>query len=217
LSSQVYRPTFDNYLIRKSIHTNRLLSDVDGSLNKALQMFLHNGVEFRVDLVPLFVKHLEHLHYALSMERKFDFVASSVLLMYEGEVDVKEYPVKAAKVDVRLIDFDHTKINTDTRPHRTASEGSVEYKHKHTRIDNVPLHGSVKEDPQDANGVVRGVVSLIHVLRRLLLTSSGRETPLAIVQPSLLRKKGNDVEPRRHRSHSDPLRIHQTSERKRKN
>jgi 1D-myo-inositol-tetrakisphosphate 5-kinase/inositol-polyphosphate multikinase len=104
---RVYQPTSERYLIRKYIRRNRLITDEDISFKKTLSLFLFDGVKYRLELVKQFLVKLQGLHDALDKCRQFDFMASSVLLIYEGDSSKQ-------KVDVRLIDFDHTIIHPDS-------------------------------------------------------------------------------------------------------
>jgi len=107
---RVYQPVSETWLIRKHIRRNRLLSEEDTSFRKLLALFLFDGVKYRLDLVRPFLEKLQSLHDALEKCRQFDFMASSVLLIYEGDSSVKP------KIDVRLIDFDHTIVREDSSP-----------------------------------------------------------------------------------------------------
>jgi hypothetical protein len=105
---RVYQPVCERYLIRRFIRRNRLITDEDTSLKKNLALFLFDGVKYRLELVKLFLVKLQGLYDALEKCRQFDFMASSVLLIYEGDSSCKH------SVDVRLIDFDHTIIRDDS-------------------------------------------------------------------------------------------------------
>lgn len=71
---------------------------------EALELFLFNGVRIRTDVVTPFVRRLEELRTAIATQARVDFLASSLLLIYEG------HPTKEAHVDVRMIDFDHAQL-----------------------------------------------------------------------------------------------------------
>jgi len=105
---RVYQPINERYLIRRFIRRNRLITDEDTSLKKHLSLFLYDGVKYRLDLVKSFLVKLQGLYDALDKCPQFDFMASSVLLIYEGDISHKH------SVDVRLIDFDHTIIRDDS-------------------------------------------------------------------------------------------------------
>jgi len=116
---RVYQPFTGSYVIRRGIRRNRLISDKNGSLMKMLSLFIHNGIQYRVDLIHKFLIKLQALHTAMSAEAStFDFRASSVLLCYEGDISVQE--VIEPSVDVRLIDFDHTTIKEEPNDEDTS-------------------------------------------------------------------------------------------------
>jgi len=108
---KVYQPARDAYAIRKFIRRNRLISDQDLTLLNTLSLFLFNGMKYRLDLVPLFLEKIQSLIDMLSKCTEFDFIASSVLLIYEGDITISE---ENPSVDIRLIDFDHTIIYSNT-------------------------------------------------------------------------------------------------------
>jgi len=107
---RIYRPLFGNYLIRKTIHSTRMLSPLDGSLMEAIKLFLHDGGVVQVNLIMPFIEKLFALAAALKSQQNFDFMASSVLLIYDGAPRIRP---EEAKCDVYLIDFDHTIILAD--------------------------------------------------------------------------------------------------------
>jgi len=129
---KVYRPHTLNYVVRQKTWGNQLKRK---DFHKAINMYLHNGVRTRVDVIPHFIDRLKLLSEALKQQATFSFMASSILLIYEGNTsdDVDQH------IDIRLIDFDHTMVSKD---------GSA----------------------QDVAGVVFGVKSLIHILKKILFS-----------------------------------------------
>lgn len=96
---------------------------------------------------PVFLR----LNNALKQNRKFDFRASSVLLVYEGDTsDLNARP----RVDVRLIDFDHTEILSDNDDEED-NAGEDE------------LRGGAKIEPIDSWGVRWGVRNIIHNFKKV--------------------------------------------------
>ena len=86
--------------------------------------FLHNGQQFRTELIEPLRYKLQKLHKVIEKQHSFRFYSSSLLLMYEGHIDeTKEQENGRSKqdqvgrnnsssllnkVDVRMIDFAHT-------------------------------------------------------------------------------------------------------------
>jgi len=110
---RVFRPMLGNYLVRNSIHATRMLSNLDGTLMSAIKAYVNDGARVRLSLVEEFAKKIEALGVALAAQSSFDFMASSVLLIYEGDISV-DGDTDEECVDVKLIDFDHT-ILTDSK------------------------------------------------------------------------------------------------------
>jgi len=171
---RVYRPVFDNYLIRKSIHSTRMLSHLDGSLEEAILSYLNDGVCVRTSLITHFINKLDSLCHALNSQNKFDFMASSILLIYEGcpEQKLEQMGItpRERNVDVRLIDFDHTYILNQL-------------------------------DEWEDSGVALGVESLARMFRKLSMTQNQRRSEISLQYNPNSGKK-NDVDEKRPRSHS---------------
>lgn len=111
--AQVYKPSLEKYAIRKSKFGNRLS---ESQVISALEFFLNDGIRTRYELLPFFISRLRKLVNALADTSHLDFVASSLLLIYEGECcSTTSRPTRSnssttLKQDVRLIDFDHTVV-----------------------------------------------------------------------------------------------------------
>ena len=102
---------------------------VDG-FKEALELFLNNGDELRLDLLDPILSHLKQLYKVVENQESFRFYSSSLLIMYGGEAkeglnmdsdktsDDKnsKHAVEShgcqttyeADVDVRMIDFAHS-------------------------------------------------------------------------------------------------------------
>jgi len=103
---RVYRPLENNYIIHNSRLGDRLSTSND--LKKVLKFYLHDGEHLRTELIPPFIQSLKKLHDAIQHQTTFDFQASSILLIYEGQNDkTTQQSTPSPNVDVRLIDFDH--------------------------------------------------------------------------------------------------------------
>jgi len=103
---KVYRPRTASFVVRQKAWGNQLKRK---DLHKAIHMYLHDGVRTRVDVIPHLITRLKSLANALEKQTTFSFMASSVLLIYEGD-STSEQAVDHQRIDVRLIDFDHTMI-----------------------------------------------------------------------------------------------------------
>jgi len=137
---RVFRPRYDNYLICTSKYTYHL--HTEWHLKRAIKLFLHDGYRLRTELIPMFIQRLKQLLRALKSQTTFDFLSSSVLFIYEGDLQtVKETKTaKLSPVDVRLIDFDHASI----RPH--------------------PI-------TEDSNGTTLGISALINLMKKILFSA----------------------------------------------
>ena len=124
---------------------------VDG-FKEALELFLNNGDEFRLDLLDPILNHLQQLYKVVENQESFRFYSSSLLIMYGGEAkegssvdsdktndenhlvesDVEHVESHGcqttykADVDVRMIDFAHSTqqgFRDDTTVHKGPDKG----------------------------------------------------------------------------------------------
>lgn len=75
-----------------------------------LTHFFHNGQGIRENVIKKLLRKLQQVHTYFKNQPAFTFRSTSLLLIYEGMVDVES----GDGVDVRLIDFAHAKPNTST-------------------------------------------------------------------------------------------------------
>jgi hypothetical protein len=166
---RVFRPRHGNYLIHTSktfhhLHTERHLKWV-------LKLYLHDGYRLRTELIPMFIKQLKELLSALKNQTTFEFLSSSVLFIYEGDLEnVQENKpaTKGTRVVVRLIDFDHASI----RPHPPGIIGG-------------------QQEAVDPTGVILGISTLINILQKILFCAKKPKTDSEIqyyCQENSLRK-----------------------------
>jgi len=171
---RVYRPQQDNYLIRRSKHNH---IHTKAQLTKTIKLFLHDGIRLRTELIQPFIEQLSVLLSALQNQTTFEFRASSVLLIYEGNPSSKPPPSPRSvphvqgsesflippRIDVRLIDFDHAFI----------------------RDENGPI---------DAMGVRTGIQSLLSIMKKIgyeYHSSQSESEVLLEKEAKYLRKKLN--------------------------
>jgi len=104
---KVFQHPNDRVIVRQKAWGNQLKRK---EAVQAIEMYLHNGNRTRVDVIPQILSKLNVLVAALEAQKTFSFVASSVLLIYEGDCThtAMDHPV-----DLRLIDFDHTVVHPD--------------------------------------------------------------------------------------------------------
>jgi hypothetical protein len=158
---KVYRSTLDDYLVRESRYGNRLRQK---TLLAVIRSFLSDGQRTRVELIPRFIKKLKRLNNALKENRRFDFRASSVLLVYEGEDDSLN---NRPKIDIRLIDFDHTEI---------LSEDDDIEKEDQAGEDEERGGAKNKSPLADSWGVRWGVRNVIHNLKKIQFMTQTRHS-----------------------------------------
>jgi len=166
---RVYRPRYNNYLTRSATSFGDHIHS-EWHLKRAIKLFLHDGYRLRTELIPLFIDRLKKLLKAVKTQRTFDFLSSSVLLIYEGEIEkVKDSNVsRFTSVDVRLIDFDHASLKI----HPTA---------------------------EDTTGTTIGISTLIGIFRKILYSAkkirSDSELQRTFVMPKIMRSpKGSHSE-----------------------
>jgi len=109
---RAYHPFTKSYVIRHSDFGNHL---TETTLERAIDMFLNDGLRTRIEIISPLIKKLSDLHEALQKQSRFEFLASSILLIYEGDYQLI-HEADALKVDARLIDFDHLIIKEDNSP-----------------------------------------------------------------------------------------------------
>ncbi|EEB10437.1 inositol hexaphosphate kinase, putative [Pediculus humanus corporis] len=125
---QVFQISSKHYLCRNKFY-GRTLS-VSG-FQQALVQFLHNGVRFRSDVLPVLIRRLEELFTVLGRQETVRLYTTSLLLLYEGDDFVQESDPRNSKtltetlvrtlsrksdssynsepnVDVKMIDFAHS-------------------------------------------------------------------------------------------------------------
>jgi len=84
---RVYKPLSAEFLVRKQDYGWK------HSVEDNLRLFLDNGDNVRTDLIPYFVAKLEKLFKVLFKHSKsFNFLQSSLLLIYEGDVSRSSPP-----------------------------------------------------------------------------------------------------------------------------
>ncbi|KAH0618797.1 hypothetical protein JD844_018274 [Phrynosoma platyrhinos] len=119
---QVYQADTDKYLCKDKYYGRKLSPE---GFRQAIYQFLHNGNNFRTDLVEPILSQLKALLSVIKKQSTYRFYSSSLLINYEGlektvPLDIhsqdhcqqtscpishgNSYP----KVDVRMIDFAHT-------------------------------------------------------------------------------------------------------------
>lgn len=110
---QVFQISSKHYLCRNKFY-GRTLS-VSG-FQQALVQFLHNGVRFRSDVLPVLIRRLEELFTVLGRQETVRLYTTSLLLLYEGDDFVQESdPLLSSPDSEKLRKQDSfKKINTPT-------------------------------------------------------------------------------------------------------
>lgn len=129
----MYQSTSGQFVCQNKYYGRKLT--VDG-FKEALELFLNNGDELRVDLLDPILNHLKQLYKVVENQDSFRFYSSSLLIMYGGEAkegsnadfDVKSddennpepehvkhvvethgcQTMYETEVNVRMIDFAHS-------------------------------------------------------------------------------------------------------------
>ena len=92
---QVYQVTSKKYVNLDKYHGRKLTAE---TLQETLKDFLHNGVHFRQELVEPIISRLAALIACVRRLNTYRFYASSLLIMYDGEV--QEEPISISHLDV---------------------------------------------------------------------------------------------------------------------
>ena len=128
----MYQSTSGQFVCQNKYYGRKLTV---GGFKEALELFLHNGDELRLDLLDPILNHLQELYKVVENQDSFRFYSSSLLIMYGGEAKERsnagsdkagnenqsdqnhvEHVVEShgcqtmyeADVDVRMIDFAHS-------------------------------------------------------------------------------------------------------------
>jgi len=137
---RVFRPRYENYLVRTTKFTHHL--HTEWQLKREIKLYLHDGYRLRTELIPMFIQRLKQLLRVLKTQTTFEFLSSSVLFIYEGDLqNVHENKqTKFTQVDVRLIDFDHASIKPQLKS-------------------------------EDSTGVTIGISALITIMEKILFSA----------------------------------------------
>ena len=75
-----------------------------------LLKFLDNGTQIRYDVLPKIIQKMTEIRDWLTKQTTFKLFATSILLIYEGQLGHEK---EAKKFDIRLVDFAHTTLATE--------------------------------------------------------------------------------------------------------
>ncbi|XP_068686263.1 inositol hexakisphosphate kinase 1-like [Montipora foliosa] len=81
---QVYQRSSGRFMCRNKYYGMKLCED---GFREELVTFLNNGHQFRAELIEPFLQKLRKLHKVIEKQNSFRFYTSSLLLMYEGDVE----------------------------------------------------------------------------------------------------------------------------------
>lgn len=81
---QVYKRSSGRFMCRNKYYGMKLCED---GFREELATFLHNGHQFRTELIEPFLHKLRKLYKVIEKQNSFRFYTSSLLLMYEGDVE----------------------------------------------------------------------------------------------------------------------------------
>lgn len=158
---QVYRPDDETFVFRDKYYGRNL---DDSGFEQTLRAFFFDGHSMRLDVIPSFIDRLQKFRAIVTSQRHFQFWASSLLFVYEGQPAAPPAPAPAAPekktprclADMRFIDFGQTDIvqPTSASAHSPSVDGGdaiPETEARHLRCAT--------------EGLVHGVDTLIHMLR----------------------------------------------------
>jgi hypothetical protein len=124
---RVYKSSLKEWCVKKSSYGKRL---TERTFEEALHFYFNDGKRLRTELIPRFIDKLKQLLKAMETHSTcFDFIASSVLLIYEGAPYSKgslSAESRGGRLDVKLIDFDHTVIKSEN-PALAKSDSGAAY------------------------------------------------------------------------------------------
>jgi len=97
----VYQPLTQTYRHSDKYSGRKLTSD---TIEPNIGEFFNNGTKFRKDSLDKIILKLKELCRVMEQEQNhYRFYSTSLLLIYEGNIDEKD-----KEVDIRMIDFAHT-------------------------------------------------------------------------------------------------------------
>jgi Ca2+-binding EF-hand superfamily protein len=105
---RIFQCTNQSYIVRDKPWGSRVK---DGEMENALKSFMENGHRLRYEVARAFLPKLKQILAYFESQKDFRFVGSSILLIYEG---IDEGESKAPLVNVRMVDFAHTKELADS-------------------------------------------------------------------------------------------------------
>jgi len=103
------------------------------ALENAFEFFL-SGCTFKREVTTLLINELEKLKKAILTQQKFSFLGSSVLLIYEGDINA------GVMVDVRLIDFDHATVDQEKQLNFAKREALAKIQNVIQLLDKIKSH-----------------------------------------------------------------------------
>jgi inositol-hexakisphosphate kinase len=97
---QVYQVKTNSYKYTSKYDGRKLKKD---TIKPAIADFYNNGIQFRLDVLVQFVEKLKEFYEVMqSLDDKFRFYSTSLLMVYEGDLDAPP------RIDIKMIDFAHT-------------------------------------------------------------------------------------------------------------
>lgn len=83
---QVYQASSGKFMCRNKLYGRTLTM---AGFQKALNIFLHDGVRLRTDALPPLIRRLEELLNTLSNLESIRLYTTSLLLLYEGDNTIR--------------------------------------------------------------------------------------------------------------------------------
>lgn len=84
LCFKVYKKNSGKFMCRNKYHGLKLHEE---GFKQELITFLHNGLQFRTELIEPLLQRLRKLYKVIEKQHSYRFYSSSLLLMYEGDME----------------------------------------------------------------------------------------------------------------------------------
>ncbi|GFS18089.1 kinase [Elysia marginata] len=179
---QVYQITADRFMNLDKYHGRTLTVE---TLQLTLRDFLHNGVRFRQELLQPIISRLAALITCVRRLDTYRFYASSLLIMYDGEVEQEptelcdsQYVKHAVQLHKsRTRGFEHKNKIEDDKPSNISSE-SMDSKPRGTRSpDELCIRNSKSPTSLAASPSTQGIYDSLSTS-----TTSGPHKKVSLMQ-----------------------------------
>ncbi|PFX33609.1 inositol hexakisphosphate kinase 2-like isoform X1 [Stylophora pistillata] len=123
---QVYKKNSGRFMCHNKYHGLKLREE---GFKEELITFLHNGQQFRTELIEPLLQRLRKLYKVIEKQHSFRFYSSSLLLMYEGDMDDSVETTKSCS-STKEREKGQSKAETPTSNHSNLNNISQCFSHR---------------------------------------------------------------------------------------